>query len=331
MLAAAVVTAGVTSFAVLMVMVIAVNIGIVAQISVEQCAHRRVSVPADTAVELDARFGQSCLRTAADASANQSVHAVLHQEACQCAVTAAVGVNNFRMNDFAVRSLIKLELFGVAEMLKDLTVFIGNCNFHNGISFAIFVGFFCVGSLHPAAAAAVGCLLSSADAVVSPGDVQRFPVDKTRCDLAPCAFVNLLHGRAGNVHLRGTLLVGLPLQVNQPNDLVLVQRQQDRLGIPTSVGTECIDLWCATNPTARGSLSIDTLFLLHIDYTVLPPEKSTFISKATAISILVCIVTSFRQGSHVPLHRRLRRCYLRSCFKSSSGVVMGAMPKFSTR
>ena len=167
MLAAAVVTAGVTSFAVLMVMVVTVNIGIVAQISAEQCVHRCVSVPADTAVELDARLGQSCLRTAADASANQSVHAVLHQEACQCAVTAAVGINNFRMSDFAVRNFIKLELFGMAEMLKDLTVFIGNCNFHNGFSFATFIGFFCVGSLRPAAAAAVGCLLSSADTVVS--------------------------------------------------------------------------------------------------------------------------------------------------------------------
>ena len=154
------------------------------------------------------------------------------------------------MSDFAVRSFIKLELFGVAEMLKNLTAFIGNCNFHNGISFAIFVGFFCVGSLHPAATAAVGCLLSSADTVVSTGDVQRFPVDKTRCDLAPCAFVNLLHGRAGNVHLCGTLLVGLLLQVNQPNDLVLVQRQQDRLDILVPVGAEFIDLWCATNPTA---------------------------------------------------------------------------------
>ena len=109
--------------------------------------------------------------------------------------------------------------------------------------------FFHVGSLHPAATAAVSCLLSSADAVVSPGDVQRFPVDKTRCDLAPCAFVNLLHGRAGNVHLSGTLLVGLLLQVNQPNDLVFVQRQQDRLGILAPVGTECIDLWYATNST----------------------------------------------------------------------------------
>ena len=78
MLAAAVVTAGVTSLAVLMVMVVTVNIGIVAQISAEQCVHRCVSVPADTAVELDAGIGECCLRTAADASANQSVHTVLH-------------------------------------------------------------------------------------------------------------------------------------------------------------------------------------------------------------------------------------------------------------
>ena len=138
MFAAAVVTAGVTSLAVLMVMMVTVNIGIVAQTSVEQCAHRRISVPADTAVELDARLGQCCLRTAADASADQSVYTVLHQEACQCAVTAAIGVNDFRMSDFTVRSFIKLKLFGVAEMLKNLTVFIGNCNFHNGISFTIF-------------------------------------------------------------------------------------------------------------------------------------------------------------------------------------------------
>ena len=118
MLTAAVVTAGVPILAVRMAMVVTVNIGVVAQTSAEQSVHRCVSVPADTAVELDARFGQSCLRTAADASANQSVHALLHQEACQCAVTAAVGVNDFRMSDFAVRSFIKLELLGVTEMLK---------------------------------------------------------------------------------------------------------------------------------------------------------------------------------------------------------------------
>ena len=250
MLAAAVVTAGVTSLAVLMVMVVTVNIGIIAQISAEQCVHCCVSVSADTAVELDARFGQRCLRSAADAAADQRIHAVLHQKTRQGTMAAAVGINDFRMNDLAIRSFIKLKLLGVAEMLENLTVFISNCNFHDGISFAFFVGFFCVGSLHPAATTAVSCLLSSADTVVSPGDVQRFPVDKARCDLAPCTFVNLLHGRAGNVHLRGTLFVGLLLQVNQPNDLVLVQRQQDRLDILAPVGAESIDLRCATNPTA---------------------------------------------------------------------------------
>ena len=82
MFTAAVVTAGVTFLAMLVVMVITVNIGVVAQTSAEQCVHRSVNVPADTAVELDTCFGECCLCTAADASANQSVHAVLHQEAC---------------------------------------------------------------------------------------------------------------------------------------------------------------------------------------------------------------------------------------------------------
>ena len=112
-------------------------------------------------------------------------------------------------------------------------------------------------------------------------------MDKARCDLAPCTFVNFLHGRAGNVHLRGTLLVSLPLQVNQPNDLVLVQRQQDRLGILAPVGAEGINLRCATNPTARGSLSIDPLFLLHIDYSALGRKINTDFSKAAAIFVII--------------------------------------------
>ena len=59
MFTAAVFTAGVTFLAMLVVMVITVNIGVVAQTSAEQCVHRSVSVPADTAVELDTCFGES--------------------------------------------------------------------------------------------------------------------------------------------------------------------------------------------------------------------------------------------------------------------------------
>ena len=56
----------------------------------------------------------------------------------------------------------------------------------------------------------------------------------------------------------GDLLMGHAYRVgagtfrsgNQPNDLILVQRQQDRLDISPPLGAEGIDLWRATNPTA---------------------------------------------------------------------------------
>ncbi len=160
-------------------------------------------------------------------------------------------------------------------MLKNLTVFVGNCNFHNGI----FLYNFCLIFL---------CWLSASGSSGRselppalrrcgsfPGDVQRFPVDKTRCDLAPCA-LNLLHGRAGNIHLRGTLLVGLLLQVNQPNDLVFVQRQQDRLGILAPVGAEGINLGCATNPTATWRSwhgHAPPLFPVYTDYNALNRKR----------------------------------------------------------
>ena len=45
----------------------------------------------------------------------------------------------FDQNKLDVRTItMGISLLGVTEMLKDLTVFIGNCNFHNGISFASF-------------------------------------------------------------------------------------------------------------------------------------------------------------------------------------------------
>ena len=93
---------------------------------------------ADAAVELDTGLRQCHLGTAADAAADQGIHALLHQEARQRAVAAAVGVHHFLPDDLAVRHFIDLELLRVAEVLENLTVFIGNCNFHNGISFASF-------------------------------------------------------------------------------------------------------------------------------------------------------------------------------------------------
>ena len=197
---AAVVAAAVAALTVLMVMVVAVDIGIIAEVSDQQRRDRRVRLTADAAVELDARLCQRGLRAAADAAADQSVHAALHEEARQRAMAAAVGVDHLCADDLAVRYVVELELRRVAKVLEDHAVFIGNCDFHGNFSFIFVFAFAASGDTALP-------LLSAADAAVSAADAQRLPVDEAGGDLAPRALVDLLHGRAGNVHLRGALLV----------------------------------------------------------------------------------------------------------------------------
>ena len=137
MLAAAVVAASMTACAVLMVVVVAANIGIIAQISAEQCVHRCVSFSADTAVEslMPASASAACAPPPMPPQINASTPCCIRKPA-KGTMAAAVGINDFRMNDLAIRSFIKLKLLGVAEMLKKSgPFFIGNCNFHDGISF----------------------------------------------------------------------------------------------------------------------------------------------------------------------------------------------------
>ena len=62
---------------------------------------------------------------------NQYVGIKRHQNRRKRAVSLAVGINNCAVCDFAVLHGIYLKLFGVAEMLKNLSVFMCYCNFHN--------------------------------------------------------------------------------------------------------------------------------------------------------------------------------------------------------
>ncbi len=72
--------------------------------------------------------------------------------------------------------------------------------------------------------ASVSLLLPVTDPDASAGDVQRLPVDETGRELAPCAFIDLLHGRTRNIHLCSTLLVRLLLQIDETDDLILIER-----------------------------------------------------------------------------------------------------------
>ena len=82
-MAAAVMTA-------LVVMVCTDGIRVIEQCAVQQRINRRVRAAGNTGIQLDARFCKRRARTAADAAADERIHAVLLQKASQCTVAAAI-------------------------------------------------------------------------------------------------------------------------------------------------------------------------------------------------------------------------------------------------
>lgn len=99
-------------------------------------------------------------------------------------------------------------------------------------------------------AASISLLLPVTDPDVPAGDVQRLPVDEAGGELAPCVFIDLLHGRTRNIHLRGTLLVSLLLQIDETDDLVLIERQQNRITLCGIAWTEPLHSGCIAYSTA---------------------------------------------------------------------------------
>lgn len=130
MLAAAVFAAGMIAVAVGMVMMVAVHVRIKGERSRQQSCYGFVCRTLHAAVQRDAGLGQSHLRTAADAAADQRIDALSLQKSSQCAVAAAHRIDDFRIDDCTVFYFVNLKLFRVAEMLENLALFICNCNFH---------------------------------------------------------------------------------------------------------------------------------------------------------------------------------------------------------
>jgi len=131
---AAVVTAGVPLP--VMVVVIAFRVRVIGKCSGDTSSYRIVCISADTAEQLDTCLGKSHLGTAADAFANEDINAEAGKQPCQCAMTATVGVKDLFLYNGAVLDSIHLVLCGMAEVLKDFSVFVSYCNFYLDVSFA---------------------------------------------------------------------------------------------------------------------------------------------------------------------------------------------------
>ena len=126
--AAAVTAAKVAFLMVVFPVMIALNIGIVEQVAGNQGFHSCISVAGNTAVQLNACCCKSHLGTAADTAADQDICMQRGQHTGQGTVAAAVGIHHFGGNDLAVLNIVNLKFLGMAEMLENLAVFIGNCN-----------------------------------------------------------------------------------------------------------------------------------------------------------------------------------------------------------
>ena len=128
--AAAVITADML-LPVVVIVVIAADIGIEVQRTGQEQGNCLIGISPDTAVKLDAGLVQRHLGTAADTAADQNIGMKTAQQICQCAMTAAHGINDLGGNDLAVFRIIDLELGTVAKMLENITAFVSNCNSHD--------------------------------------------------------------------------------------------------------------------------------------------------------------------------------------------------------
>ena len=91
--AATVISTIMPTFSMLMVVVVALDVRIIAEIVRKIRLDRCIARTADTAVELDARLRKSHLCATADTSADENVSADDRQKSRKCSVSLTFGIN----------------------------------------------------------------------------------------------------------------------------------------------------------------------------------------------------------------------------------------------
>ena len=123
-------TAAVLTVTMLMVVMVAANIGIISQPVCQEGLDRLVRIAPDAAVKPDTGIGKGHLSAAADAAADQDLHAVSGQKACQCPMSTAFGGQHPGAYDGIALDLIELKICRMAKVLKNIFAVIGYRNFH---------------------------------------------------------------------------------------------------------------------------------------------------------------------------------------------------------
>lgn len=183
----------------------ALDVWIVGEASLKQGLDGRIGISRNAAVQPDSGFRERLLCAASNSTADQCIDLQGAKEGRQRPMPAADNVDNFGRQDLLPVDVIELELLGMTEMLKNLSVLVGNCNSHDIFSF------WCLKSL---TRLSLATLLPSAEGVspvtepvFAPFDPKRETVDQNIRHLFAGSFVDLLHRRAGDLHLAAALFL----------------------------------------------------------------------------------------------------------------------------
>ncbi len=222
--AATVIAAAVLVPPMLMIVMIAMHVRIIAQRSGQERFYCLVRIPLDASIQPNSRFSKRGLRSAADSSANERIDLIGRKKSRQSAVARAVGCDDLFTRHFSVRDVIEFKLFRMSEVLKNLPVFIGDCNPHGSYSFLRH-------DLHVGRAAQIRTSFlaerhrrSPAKPIMSSGNDQTLSVNQAIRNLAARGFIDLRDGSARNIHQGRALFVRASFQIDQANRLVLIQR-----------------------------------------------------------------------------------------------------------
>jgi len=212
--------------AVMMVVVVALDIGVKQQFAGDKIVNRCISGTAHTAVKLDRSSRKSSLGTCADAAADKHVGVKSGENARKSAVTAAVGVNDLGGYYLSVPDIINFKLLGVAKVLEYHTVFISYSNSHIVISFWFLI-FFMIQTLK-AAIVLTARITSVAKMKFAAAYRQRQSPYQCRSDLFSGAIVYPLHGSPCHLHQLAALFLRKPFIVDKSYRFILVDSEYYR-------------------------------------------------------------------------------------------------------
>ena len=193
---------------VMMSMMITVSVRIILKCSCRKSFCRIIRRSLNTSIKFNSRVRQCHLSTHSNTATDQSVHFGCLKETGQRPMSASVCVYNLFSYDLAILCIIQFELLGMSEMLKDLSVFISDCNSHCVCSF-----------LHN-----VLMKLNRFKFAAASRDQQPLPMNKGIRDFFPCTVIDCRDCGTSNVHSGGTGFLCETFIIQKTQGLKLVYR-----------------------------------------------------------------------------------------------------------